>query len=141
MVVGHDHPNTRCPGRGNRFECRDPTIAGNDQGSPGSPGRLEPGRTEVVPVTKPVGHERHHIGPGKSQRAGEECGGTLAIHIIVTVDHDAVAGLHSGRNSLYCIRHSGERMRIGEVGECRPQILAGRLFRTVTPLNKQRSEG
>ena len=141
MVVGHDHPDTRRTGRGNGFECRDPTIAGNDQGSPGSPGRLKPGRTEVVPVTKAVRHERHHIGLGKSQRAGEERCGTLAIHIIVAMDHDAVAGLHGGGNSVDCIRHSGERMRIREVGECRPQIPAGRLFRTVTPLNKQRSEG
>ena len=61
--------------------------------------------------------ERHDIGAGHPERAGEERRGALPVDIVVAVDHDAAAGPHRGGNDLDRLRHAGKGVGIGQVGQ------------------------
>ena len=65
--------------------------------APAARAAARPGGAEVVAVAEPVRHERHHVGAGRAERAGEQRRGALAVHVVVAVHQDGAAGPHRRR--------------------------------------------
>ena len=69
----------------------DAAIAGDDQPGADRPGEGEAGGTEVIAVAQPVGDEGVDVGARLPERAGEQRGGRLAVHVVVAVHQDGLA--------------------------------------------------
>ena len=103
-------------------------------------GRLESGGTEVVPVAKPVRHEREHIGPGDSQRPGQQGGRTLSVHVVVAMHQNPAAASNRSNDGRHGLCHSGERVGIGQVVQRRTQKAASGGFGAVASLDQKGCE-
>jgi tetratricopeptide (TPR) repeat protein len=77
------------------------------------------GGPEVVAVAEPVGDERRGLGAGEPERASEQRGGALAVHVVVAVHQDRHAAPHRAGDDLHGLVHPRERERIGQIGQIR----------------------
>ena len=112
VVVGDDDVDPRRSRLADGLDGGDPAVARDDQPGAEPPGLRDSGRAEVVAVPEAVRHEGMRARAHARQHAGEQRRGTLAVHVVVTVDEDRRAGAHRGDNELDRARHISPRERI-----------------------------
>jgi hypothetical protein len=140
VVVGDDDADPGGARARDRLHGGDAAVAGDDQRGAGRPRGGEPGGPEVVSIAQPVRHEGNHVGTRGAERAGEHRRGALAVHVVVTVDHDGAAGAHGRGDRVHRLRHAGERAGIREITDGGPQIPARHVGVSLPPLHQQGGE-
>lgn len=114
MMVGDHDTQTRGLGAADGVDSGNATVARHDQCGIDALRLGQPGRTEVVPVHHAMRQERVRVGTGGPERARQHGGRALAIHVVVAVHQNALAGTHGRHDHGHRLRHSSETVRIGQ---------------------------
>ena len=140
-MIGHHDTDAGCLGLAHRLHRGDAAIAGDDQRRPDRPGEGEAGGTEVVSVPQPMRDEAVDIGARFPERAGEERGGRLAVHVVIPVHQDGLTprdrGGHGGHRGV----EPGERPGIDQLLERGAEEAPRRVGAGVTALDRSAARG
>ena len=137
VMVGDHDVDAVLPRAPHRVHRGDAAVAREDEAGTDTEGFGQPRGAEVVTIAEAVGDERFRLGAGGAQRAGEERGGALPVHVVVAVDQDGVTRLHRAGDDVDRLGHAREAIRIAQPFERGAKKGARQVGIAVAALNQQ----
>ena len=107
VVIGNDHIHAQGAGVVGLLHVGDAAVHCDNQGHPPTGQQVNGRPVQGIALGQPVGHIGQHPGPPIHQVGGEQAGGGDAVHIVVAVDADGLAGdnalLQAGRRPIHIL--------------------------------------
>jgi hypothetical protein len=137
VVIGYDEVNAeRCAEQA--FLVRSYTaIHGNDNICPLGSRTLQPFAGKTVAILQSFGDMIKTIESDFTKKGNQQCHGSDAVDIVISVDTDSLSSLYGSNQSLDSAVHAGEETGIPDIGQGRRKKLVNAIGVENSSINEQ----